>query len=201
MYTLLTSRILFGPCSDALNGSPRYLANKTISGGSTAESCTSSCKAAGFVLAGFEFGGECCRYLRGSFFIIETLTERTKLGCDNYMARAVPAPDTDCNSVCDGDKTELCGAGNRLAVYQDTDAPPFTLQSCLTGPQLHVFNDQQIFPFVFRMVYDDPSANSAPVSLALIPNSHPFPIRAGETTVQFFQLSVSSDFQNSSHHK
>ena len=47
-----------------------------------------------------------------------------------------PAPNTDCNKVCVADATELCGAGNRLAVYEDTSAPPPNPQTCLTNFQL-----------------------------------------------------------------
>jgi hypothetical protein len=48
------------------------------------------------------------------------------------------APDTDCNTVCTGDNTELCGAGNRLAVYVDTSVPDDGMfWSCLTCYELH----------------------------------------------------------------
>ena len=52
-------------------------------------------------------------------------------GCDSYMALAVLTPDTDCNTPCVANSIEFCGAGNRLAVYVDSSAPPMTLRECL----------------------------------------------------------------------
>jgi len=47
------------------------------------------------------------------------------------MALAVLTPDTDCDIPCVANTTELCGAGNRLAVYVQTTAPPITPTACL----------------------------------------------------------------------
>ncbi|PPQ76090.1 hypothetical protein CVT24_003662 [Panaeolus cyanescens] len=88
----------------------------TVPGAFNVEGCTAACKAAGFPLAGLEFGQECW--------------------CDTYMEIVSPAPDSDCNKVCVGDATELCGTGNRLAVYQDTTATPPNTQTCLHNFQL-----------------------------------------------------------------
>jgi hypothetical protein len=47
---------------DAVNGGPRSLLNKlAVPAGVNAETCTAACKAAGFPLAGLEFGQECCK--------------------------------------------------------------------------------------------------------------------------------------------
>ncbi|KAF9477666.1 WSC-domain-containing protein [Pholiota conissans] len=107
-----------GCFQDGVNGAPRSLAHQlTISGGVTAETCTAACKTAGFALAGLEFGQECW--------------------CDSYMEIVTLTPDTDCNMACNADPTEICGAGNRLAVYQDTTATPPGAQTCLTNSQIH----------------------------------------------------------------
>jgi hypothetical protein len=61
------------------------------------------------------------------------------VGCDTYMALVIPAPDLDCNTPCQADATELCGSGNRLAVYQDTSVSPPDFQTCLTNQQFVSF--------------------------------------------------------------
>lgn len=46
---------------DGVNGAPRSLQTQiSVAGGVSAETCTAACKAAGFPLAGLEFGQECC---------------------------------------------------------------------------------------------------------------------------------------------
>ncbi|KIM45686.1 hypothetical protein M413DRAFT_34556, partial [Hebeloma cylindrosporum] len=81
---------------------PRLLTQQitTIASGVTAESCAAACKSAGYGLAGLEYGQECW--------------------CDNYLPFGNSALDTECNIPCKANATELCGAGNRLAVYQDS---------------------------------------------------------------------------------
>ncbi|PPQ96884.1 hypothetical protein CVT26_005864 [Gymnopilus dilepis] len=108
-----------GCFEDGVNGAARSLQTQlNIQTQSvTAESCTAACKAAGYVLAGLEYGQECW--------------------CDSYMPLAISTPNSDCNMPCTGDATEICGAGNRLAVYQDSTAPPLDVQTCLTNAQLH----------------------------------------------------------------
>jgi len=56
------------------------------------------------------------------------------------MPLAVRTLDTDCNMVCTADYTELCGAGNRLAVYVDSSAPSLDLNTCLNSVQLQATN-------------------------------------------------------------
>ncbi|KAF8993388.1 WSC domain-containing protein [Cyathus striatus] len=82
------------------------------SGSNSAEYCTSQCKEHGYALAGLEYGSECW--------------------CDNYIPYGELVDDSQCNMVCSGDHTELCGAGNRLVLYQDTAATPLS-DSCLSG--------------------------------------------------------------------
>lgn len=66
----------------------------------TVEKCVQLAQKQGMRYAGVEFASEC--------FIGNTLHSTTK------------ASDGDCNSVCAGAKTELCGGGNRVQVYEDT---------------------------------------------------------------------------------
>ncbi|KAJ2973982.1 hypothetical protein NQ176_g6293 [Zarea fungicola] len=68
--------------------------------GMTVEKCVQLAQKQGMRYAGVEFASEC--------FIGNTLHSTTK------------ASDGDCNSVCAGAKTELCGGGNRVQVYEDT---------------------------------------------------------------------------------
>ncbi|KAH9479037.1 WSC domain-containing protein [Psilocybe cubensis] len=91
---------------------PRALGTQLTISGVTAETCTAACKAAGFALAGLEFGQECW--------------------CATFMSLVSPLPDSQCNMVCVADSTELCGAGNVLAVYQDTTATPLDQNTCLS---------------------------------------------------------------------
>ncbi|KAG2165383.1 hypothetical protein JADG_005122 [Aureobasidium aubasidani] len=60
--------------------------------------CASTCQSLGYKYAGTEYGSEC------------------------WCANAAPTSSTkatDCNMACSGDKTQTCGAGNRLSVYVD----------------------------------------------------------------------------------
>ncbi|KAF9044462.1 WSC domain-containing protein [Panaeolus papilionaceus] len=85
-----------------------------VPGGNNAERCTSLCASNGYGLAGMEYGQECW--------------------CDNYMPfidATVLMPDGDCNTVCPGDSTELCGAGNRLTLYQNSVARPPDPNQCI----------------------------------------------------------------------
>ncbi|KAF9477668.1 WSC-domain-containing protein [Pholiota conissans] len=111
---------------DVVNTNQRTLANGvTVPGGVSIDGCTAACKAAGYPLAGLEFGQECW--------------------CDTYMELVNHTPDADCNKPCQADATELCGSGNRLAVYQDTAAALPDPQKCLTNFQiLHDFDIQAI---------------------------------------------------------
>ncbi|KAH0543417.1 hypothetical protein FGG08_002275 [Glutinoglossum americanum] len=79
-------------------GTPMYLPGGGAS--MTVELCTAACHAAGFVLAGVEYAGECY--------------------CDNALKNGGgPAPDGNalCNMACNGNTQETCGGPNRLDMY------------------------------------------------------------------------------------
>ncbi|KAJ7682279.1 WSC domain-containing protein [Mycena polygramma] len=82
-----------------------------VSGGMTAEACTSACKTAGFALAGLEFGGECW--------------------CDSFLQGTLQFPDSQCAQMaCSGNSAETCGGPDRLQVYLDTSAAPPDTSAC-----------------------------------------------------------------------
>lgn len=60
--------------------------------------------------------------------------------------------------VCNADTTELCGAGNRLAVYVDSSAPAMNSKTCLSSAQLHGVSNE--FELVAAFV---PAFPGAPV--------------------------------------
>ncbi|KAI1640310.1 hypothetical protein F4809DRAFT_591116 [Biscogniauxia mediterranea] len=62
-----------------------------------AANCTSACRAAGYILAGTEYGGECY--------------------CGNTIANGATPADDGCDMTCNGNQTEVCGGPNRLNVY------------------------------------------------------------------------------------
>ena len=62
------------------------------------------------------------------------------LGCDTFMEIVDVHPDSECNKPCVADSTELCGAGSRIAVYQDMSATPPNPQQCLTNFQLFLIS-------------------------------------------------------------
>ncbi|KAF1987013.1 WSC-domain-containing protein [Aulographum hederae CBS 113979] len=68
----------------------------------TVEKCVNECSAAGYAIAGVEYGGECF--------------------CDNVLRNSQgPAPDgsVGCNMACAGNSAEICGGPNRLNVYSN----------------------------------------------------------------------------------
>jgi len=75
------------------------------------ETCTATCKEHGYGLAGLEYGHECW--------------------CDNYMPYGQQVDDSNCNMPCDCNNMDLCGGSLLLALYQDGDATPPALQTCL----------------------------------------------------------------------
>lgn len=106
------------------------------------------------------------------------------------MALTDLVPDSDCNSICDADHTELCGAGNRLAVYEDTTAPPLDFGTCLL-PSFITPDSETGYKFTFKMVPSSGGGSSVP--LALVPNGDPALVNGGgPLPQQFFQLSVCS---------
>ncbi|TFK31513.1 WSC domain-containing protein [Crucibulum laeve] len=73
----------------------------TVPGGNTPTGCVNACVAAGWTVAGVEFGSECW--------------------CDDYMPydfmTSGSFTNSDCNMPCSGDTTKACGAGNRIQLY------------------------------------------------------------------------------------
>ncbi|KAF9459878.1 WSC domain-containing protein [Collybia nuda] len=92
-------------------GFTRILLHEFTVSSNSAEICTSACGANGYPLAGLEFAGECF--------------------CDTYMPFGEKRPDSECFMTCTGDPAELCGAGNRLALYADSVATPPSPTSCV----------------------------------------------------------------------
>jgi hypothetical protein len=116
---------------DGLNG--RALPTLGYSGlNNTVENCISTCAGLGFRIAGMEYSS-----VRSAFVIRVTKWEDMRFvpylrfgptpqecWCSELNPTAVAAS-TDCDLTCSGNATEICGAGNRLSVYQNlTSAPP-----------------------------------------------------------------------------
>jgi hypothetical protein len=82
----------------------RALASKTlVEDDMSLDICAIFCK--GFTYFGTEYGAECY--------------------CGNEFGEgSVAAATGDCNMACSGDAKQLCGAGNRLSVYELTPATP-----------------------------------------------------------------------------
>jgi hypothetical protein len=89
-----------GCYTDNVNG--RTLPNQVSPSGSfTVQSCQAACLAAGYILAGIEYGSQCF--------------------CNMQVVNGGgPAPDgsTGCNMQCSGNSAETYGGANRLNVYQ-----------------------------------------------------------------------------------
>ena len=65
----------------------------------TAESCVSACAGAGYTVAGMEYAVQCF--------------------CGDAIINGgvLAAAQTDCSSPCGGNSAEMCGAGNRMSIY------------------------------------------------------------------------------------
>lgn len=61
------------------------------------EKCVKHCSAAGYALAGTEYGGQCY--------------------CGNELVGSQKLDDSTCNVACEGDKSDVCGGGWALSVY------------------------------------------------------------------------------------
>ncbi|KAJ3215683.1 hypothetical protein HDU67_000151 [Dinochytrium kinnereticum] len=66
--------------------------------GYTVTTCQAGCLARGFQIAGMEFGGECW--------------------CGSSANARVAAPEAGCSMPCTADRSQICGGGNRLSLYQ-----------------------------------------------------------------------------------
>jgi hypothetical protein len=84
----------------------RALSSKTlVDDDMTLEVCATFCE--GYTYFGTEYGAECyCG--------------------DEFGAGSVVAPTGDCRMACNGNTQQLCGAGNRLSVYELTPPSPPT---------------------------------------------------------------------------
>jgi hypothetical protein len=72
-----------------------------VAGAMTNAKCQAACRAAGYILAGTEYSGECF--------------------CDNqYRNKGGPAPDGEakCTMLCNGNQTEVCGGPDRLSLFK-----------------------------------------------------------------------------------
>lgn len=78
---------------------PLPIANGSSSA-NTPQVCASNCRALDYKYSGTEYGQECW--------------------CGEYLPDT-PAPSSDCSMACTGDKTQNCGAGNRLSVVVDSN--------------------------------------------------------------------------------
>jgi Glyoxal oxidase N-terminus/WSC domain len=73
----------------------------------TAENCLSQCSKFGYGAGGMEYGRECwC----GDEATVKALNRQL-------------FPDSDCNMPCTGNKTTICGAGNRISYYTWAGTP------------------------------------------------------------------------------
>jgi len=97
------------------------------------------------------------------------------------MPAPINAPDSDCNMICIANNTELCGAGNRLAVYEDISVTPLSSGACLDSSQLH----GTTFNFGLSTVSESP-ARLANNELA----AHP-----GQATIQITTVGIFSPFK------
>jgi hypothetical protein len=70
----------------------------------TPKDCVLFCKGQGYPYAGVEYSTEC--------YCGNTLSNQTS-----------PAPASECNMLCSGDKKSFCGGPNRLVVYQKPAMP------------------------------------------------------------------------------
>ncbi|KAK4237144.1 glyoxal oxidase [Achaetomium macrosporum] len=65
--------------------------------GMTVAKCTAACRAANYILAGVEYGGECY--------------------CGNTIANGGAPASSGCSMTCNGNSTEFCGGPSRLNMY------------------------------------------------------------------------------------
>ncbi|KAG5979836.1 hypothetical protein E4U43_006823, partial [Claviceps pusilla] len=117
---------LEGISGHALTHAPDTIVNAEI----TVAKCTAACKSAdaGFILAGVEYGGECCEFDESAKRQANTwwnlnrqaLPVYERMYCGKELSNgARKAPDdSKCNMVCNGNSSEYCGGPGALNVYQ-----------------------------------------------------------------------------------
>jgi len=84
----------------------------------TVDACLNQCAAFGYPAAGLEYGSQCCKPLDccpendwlTSEIVCGDITDVAANG-GYYVA------DTQCNMLCSGDPTHLCGSNNLLTTY------------------------------------------------------------------------------------
>ncbi|OBT70822.1 hypothetical protein VF21_10119 [Pseudogymnoascus sp. 05NY08] len=136
-----------GCYKDLVNNGQRVLSEASFAyTGMTLESCAKNCSTGTyngkpFNIFGTEYGRECyCGY--------------------TLNTTALKAPESDCSYACSGSSTELCGAGARLSVYNNTvyNPPPplpshvpsvggFNWVSCYTDSGARVLNVENCAAF------------------------------------------------------
>ena len=93
--------VVVGGCYVDNEGGRRVLPHKAhYSPKNTIEICKKLCFEKGYQYAGVEYSKECF--------------------CGNDLPAKIAPKQSDCNMDCSGDKTQKCGGGNRLNVYQST---------------------------------------------------------------------------------
>lgn len=87
----------YGCWVDGANG--RILTNQYDSDDLTLQSCVAHCVSGGYTIAGLEYSTQCF--------------------CDNaiHNGGVLAGSDSDCNTPCRGDSTQMCGGGNRVSLY------------------------------------------------------------------------------------
>ena len=60
---------------------------------------------------------KCKKFYSGRNYKYAGVEWREQCFCGNDRP-PIPAPDTDCSMPCSGDKSEICGGGHRINVYQ-----------------------------------------------------------------------------------
>jgi hypothetical protein len=102
----------------------RTLAYEIILDENAPELCLNRCAEYGFMSAGLEYGNQCCKR---DCILIPLQTDR-KLVCgdasDVAGSDSIAAPETDCNTLCPGNGSYVCGAGNRINYYTWTGDDP-----------------------------------------------------------------------------
>jgi hypothetical protein len=81
----------------------------------TVDKCTAACRAANYILAGVEYGGECF--------------------CGNTIANGGAPATSGCSMLCNGNSSEICGGPDRLNVYNYQDQyDPTVTTTAVPGP-------------------------------------------------------------------
>ncbi|KAL2134895.1 hypothetical protein VTI74DRAFT_10530 [Chaetomium olivicolor] len=93
----------------------------------TVAKCTAACRAAGYILAGLEYAGECY--------------------CGNAIANGGAPATSGCSMTCNGNSSEFCGGPNRLNVYNfGGQYNPTATSSATPGPSSAGGNPQPAGP-------------------------------------------------------